>query len=396
MPRKRLQRKKTSVRGIWQEGPDRFLVRARWIDSKTGKEMKAEGLATTFPEAVVLKDTLKNRGDTAQAKPGRTRLGAYAEQWLEEHAEELAPSTRDRYATELAHAVTGLGEHFLDAIDEHDVLRWRNGMLKAGARPTVNGRLRVLRRLLDQAQHAGLLARNPARLVKELSVSRTGGRRGCALQAAEFERVLKAIKCLSAERKIAADVGRMLLTLAWTGMRRGELFALKWVDIEEREIHVTRSVWRGLEKSTKTDDPRRVPIPEPLAEVVAEQRRWLMETQQPGLVSGLVFPASARRAAQAAARRGSDEVSWYRSMSVLDEPLKAVVARAGVPEISLHSFRRTYENLLRAAGVDELVRRSLAGWRTEKAQEIYAGVHPNERAQAAKRMVDLVFAKGEP
>ena len=46
---------------------------------------------------------------------------------------------------------------------------------------------------------------------------------------------------------------------------------------------------------------------------------------------------------------------------VLDKPLRRVVAEAGVPRITPHSFRRTYENLLRQSGVDDLVRRSVAG-----------------------------------
>lgn len=44
-------------------------------------------------------------------------------------------------------------------------------------------------------------------------------------------------------------------------------------------------------------------------------------------------------------------------------------------DISAHSLRRTWENLLREAGVEQLVRRSMAGWRSEKAQAIYATVN---------------------
>jgi hypothetical protein len=48
------------------------------------------------------------------------------------------------------------------------------------------------------------------------------------------------------------------------------------------------------------------------------------------------------------------------------------------------------ENLLRKAGVDDLVRRSMAGWRSEEAQRIYANVDPEERQAAAKALVALV------
>lgn len=41
-------------------------------------------------------------------------------------------------------------------------------------------------------------------------------------------------------------------------------------------------------------------------------------------------------------------------------------------------------------GVDDLVRRSLAGWRSHDAPEIYAGVDKRERDEAGQAMVQLV------
>jgi len=40
---------------------------------------------------------------------------------------------------------------------------------------------------------------------------------------------------------------------------------------------------------------------------------------------------------------------------------------------------------MREAGVDQLVRRALAGWRSEKAQAIYATVNKDERDAAGRR-----------
>ena len=71
--------------------------------------------------------------------------------------------------------------------------------------------------------------------------------------------------------------------------------------------------------------------------------------------------------------------------------LRKIVERSGVTPISPHSFRRTWENVLRQAGIDLLVRRSLAGWRTEEAQAIYATVDPAERSAAGRRVVELVL-----
>ena len=166
--------------------------------------------------------------------------------------------------------------------------------------------------------------------------------------------------------------------------------ALRFDDVRDGELWIERSVWRRNLKTTKTDDPRRVVIVEPLAEVLGEQRRWLVETQHPALATGLIFPAQPKQAKGGQTRRGTGEESWFRSESVMDVPLRRVVEAANITPISLHSLRRTYENLLRKAGVDDLVRRSLAGWRSPEAQRIYATVDPEERRTAARALVGLV------
>ena len=183
----------------------------------------------------------------------------------------------------------------------------------------------------------------------------------------------------------------MLVVLAWTGIRRGELMALRFEDVSSGELHVERAVYRGQEKGTKTDDPRRVALPPPAVEAITQQQAWLDKTSHPGRPSGLIFPASFQQAKAGAARRGVTELNWFRSGSVLDRPLAKVVEHAGIPPVSPHRFRRTYENLLRRAGVDELVRRSLAGWRSDDAQEIYAAVDKGERIAAGEAMVELVL-----
>ena len=169
-----------------------------------------------------------------------------------------------------------------------------------------------------------------------------------------------------------------------------ESLALRFSDIVGGEIRVERSVWRRQEKVGKTDDPRRITIVEPLQAVLDEQRQWLLETQHPGLESGLVFPARPGNAKAGRARRGSDEVVWYRSGSALRKPLVLIAKEAGVPRVSPQGLRRSFEDLMREAGVEDLVRRAVAGWRSEKAQAIYATVKRKDRDAAAAAVVNLV------
>src|SRR5262249_14591655 len=152
--------KKTKVPGVWHDGTGRFLVRARWRDAKTGKRMKREAVARTFEEAVVLQQTLK---DVVDARTTRMRFADYAGEWLKGRAHELAPSTRERYVAELARIVTVLGDHFVDAIEEGDVRKWRDELAKHVSAGTVNAHHRTLRVALEPLARKGVLRRNPAR-----------------------------------------------------------------------------------------------------------------------------------------------------------------------------------------------------------------------------------------
>jgi len=291
--------------------------------------------------------------------------------------------------------MTHFGNWWVDAIDESGIEDWQEAMAHENAAATVNGWHRVLRLVLDRAVREKLLTHNPARAVSALPEPRTGGKRGTALEAEGFRQYIGAAMALSGQG-VSPDIVRHILMLAWTGMRMGESLALRFEDDVDNELHIERSVWHRHEKATKTDDPRRVTVVQPLREILDEQRRWLIATQHPGLCSGLVFPARPQSAKTGMARRGVDEVSWYRAHSVLNKPMAKVAEKAGLNPISPHSLRRTFEDLLRNAGVEQLVRRAVAGWRSEKAQSIYANVNRTDRDAAADAFVKLVGVGGGP
>ena len=49
--------------------------------------------------------------------------------------------------------------------------------------------------------------------------------------------------------------------------------------------------------------------------------------------------------------------------------------------------------MMREAGLEQMVRRAVAGWRTEKVQGIYATVVSKDRQAAARAMGNLVITR---
>lgn len=392
MPIRKENVEPTGVPGIRRHGPDRFHVVATWIDRKTGRRRKREGIAGSFEDAVVLRRRFRVEVDLEP--PTRMRLGDFAPRWLAGKKRDLAESTVERYVGSLAHICERFGDYWIDAIDPGDIEDWLEESLRWPRAPaTVNGWLRVLRCLFDGAIRARLRLDNPARLVRARKEGRTAGARGRALSADQLGRFLRAARSLGQSGRIPIDAARILQVIAWTGMRRGEALALMWSDVIDDELHVVRAISRGKLKTTKTDDPRIVGMPQALKGLLKAQRAWLSTQEHP--CEAFIFPASPSLAMRRARRLGSDPI-WIKPESSLRKPLRDVVAEGELPAITIHSLRRTYENLLRRAGVDEQVRRTMAGWRSTATQAIYAGVDAAERLQAAEALADLLQSREAP
>ena len=380
--------------GIYQDGPERFLVRARWTDER-GIRKKREAIAKTLEEAVALQKSLKR--EESPPRVTKERFNNFAQRWLTEESTTLEDSTLERYTVALAHACARFGAFYVSALTPRDIRSWLKSSLEEGyATPTTNSWLRVLRTVLDTAVEDKLIELNPARKVKALAEGRTKGKRGTSLTATQLRDFVCMTQEMVASSAISEDVGRMILVIAWSGLRRGEARGLMWHHWANEELHIEQAIWRRKKKGTKTEDPRRVAVVGPLVNVLNEQRRWLEAIKHPGRHTGLMFPASPRHAKASSTRRGVKEICWLRGASTLDTPIARIAKAAGVPPVCNHSFRRTYEDLLRRSGAEDMVRKSLAGWRSDGAQAIYMTVDPSERREAAQNFVDLVMRDGTP
>lgn len=379
--------------GITKLEDGRFLVLKTWIDPNTGiRRYRRRIVAGTMEDAIKARAELREQ-KSRETKPLRPRFADFAESWLARHSKrrKLEPSTLERYTADVAHLTVDFGQWWVDAITFDALEKWQADIAPSYAAPTINGWHRTMRLILDSASRNGIVRGNPARDLPVLPEKRTKGARGTALSSNELRAFIQAIPACVEATTIPIDIGRALLVLAWTGMRIGEVIALQWSDIADGEIHVDRSVWRGMAKSNKTDDPRRVTIVEPLREAFADQRQWLLSTQHAGIGSGLVFPASPKQVAAGKSRRGSGDPCWFRSQSTIQGAVREVCKAAKCPRITPHSLRRTFEDLLREAGVEQLVRRAVAGWRSDRAQGIYATVKREDRDAAADAVRKLVL-----
>ncbi|HJV25324.1 MAG TPA: tyrosine-type recombinase/integrase [Aromatoleum sp.] len=194
--------------------------------------------------------------------------------------------------------------------------------------------------LFAKAVEWGFLDRNPAQGVK---VSGKKVSRDRFLQADELPRFFAAL----AEEPNDTLRDFILLALL-TGARRANLCAMHW-----REIDLRAGVWRI--PRTKNDEPQTVTLsPEAVA---------ILETRQPTIGGGFVFPG--------------DSASGH-----LVEPKKGVMrvmARAGIPYgrdvengVTLHDLRRTFGSWQARTGASLAIIGKSLNHKSQQATAIYA------------------------
>ena len=219
----------------------------------TGKRLIKNVLGRTQAEVKEkLKVSIAERQRLDIFKTGSYTVASWVRTWYEVYAEpRIRPNTREYYTNYIEnHIVPGIGKIMLDKLTAIQIQRFYNNLPKNGrvqrkgypelkdkslGPRVVRGVHTLLSNCLDQAVAERLILTNPAQ--------------GCKLPKLEK----KEMRILPQEKigMYLAEANRRGLLAAFyleltTGLRRGELLALLWTDLdaESRTISVTKQVNR--------------------------------------------------------------------------------------------------------------------------------------------------------
>jgi integrase len=266
-----------------------------------------------------------------------TSFETYARAWLENYAARaVRPRVLAGYRKAIEDFVALFGARPLTALTRSDVKAFVAAKLAEGYAPaSVRNRLVPLRELLGHALEDGLIVANPAAGVR---IPQGNKRKLAPPSRDEVERLL------AHARPDAVPV----LTLAATcGLRRGEIFALRWadVDFEAGTIHVHASNYGAqVSETTKSEAGERfVPL-------FASARTTLAETK---LRSS--FTRDADFVFATAVGTPLDPGNFVR------REFKPALARAGLREFRFHDLRHFAVSALIAEGADIKLLQAIAG-----------------------------------
>jgi integrase len=294
--------------------------RARTFDRKPDAEAWDREVKRRQQLGVLAVQQLTDRGMT---------LGEWiVQRWTPEHGVTLEQSTRVRYANAHAlHIAPTLDDVPLREITVSLLRRWQAGLIAGGMKPVSVHKCRTfLSSVLRHAAEAEAIPANPLALVRA--------------PRAEHREQVRALAPATVERiraSLDAEGAAIVAVLAYSGLRPGELRALRWGDVRERTLLVQRGADSdGKAKTTKTRSVRTVRLLAPLA---ADLREWRMASGRPS-DDALVFPAPD------GAAWTKDDWDVFRANG-----WKTACKRAGlVPVPRPYDLRHSFASLLLAEG----------------------------------------------
>ncbi len=356
------------------DGTRRYDVRYRAAGRQRTKTFRRRKDADRF---LAKQMTAVHDGSYVEMQP--TRMGDVFDSWLDDvdtrvMERNLKASTAATYRSGInKHLLPAFGDFRSDQLTPAVMSKWRRSLatrIAAGtmARKTFNNIFNQLHVILEWARlpAQSFLAHDPLIGQKRFKRER---------REAEF--------CedddITALLKAAADApeGNAIIHLGlFAGLRRGEIFALQWRDIEGGNgevggrIRVRRSLYAGEVTTPKTAaGERTVDAPQRVLDVLAAHRATC-----PSIGQGFIFRT----------RTGApiDPSWWYRETFV--EIRKRAKLR---PTVSLHSLRHTYASLLIRQGENpKYVSRQLGHASTSFTMDVYGHCFETTSTEAMQRL----------
>ncbi len=280
------------------------------------------------------------------------------------------PSTVADYRYILAgHLVPFFGERKLDRVDADLVADYMTHKRRDGLAPkTVANHMRFLHGLFSFAVKRGWMAVN---LVAQIDRPPAAGANP-DIRFLELHEIDAVIREVPDDEKFTSTDRAIYLTAAMTGLRQGELIAIRWQDVDWQagRLRVRRNYVRGEWGTPKSKrSSRAVPM---VDRVARELERHFGESAYQGDVD-LVF--------------SHPENGNALDASALRKRYSSARKAAGVRSVRFHDLRHTFGTRMAAAGVPMRTLQEWMGHRDIQTTMIYAdyapSAHEREMAEAA-------------
>lgn len=346
-------------------------------DPETGKQVFKNVLGKTQAEVKEkLKAALEQNQKIDFSKTGKYTVAQWMKEWFENVCKvKVRPSSHQTYRGYIDnHIAPNIGKTPLEKLTTMDLQKLYRKLMKQGrverieaenqpkglSAKTVRNIHQVISSAMDFAVAQKIISENPC---KNVSLPKIEHREMQTIPAEQLLAFLQEAK--------ATGVYEMYYIELSTGLRRGELLGLKWQDIDWKNgvIHVRRQVARVngeiVEAPLKTKNSYR-------AVSISPQAIEVLKQQKAKISDEYVFPSP---------NGGPISPDSVNNM------LKRVLTRAGIPKVRFHDLRHTFATVALQNGVDvKTVSGMLGHFSAGFTLDTYAHVTTAAQKEAAQTM----------
>jgi integrase len=316
--------------------------------------------------------------------PTNITVGEFLKQWLETVRAQISLKSHERYSEIVNHfLMPSFGECQLTRLNPVSIQQTYNGWESSGRRDKKVGGLsprtrvhihRILKSALKYAVQIQLLIRNPADAVKPPRAKRP------TINTLTVEQSAILLQSLEGSKLYWA----VLLALT-TGMRRGEILALRWknVDFDKKTVRVVESLEQtksGLRfKAPKTEKTRAILLP---TYAVKKLGTWKEEQAKQLATEGI----EQTNESLVCGRWDGEPVHPH---TITHKFVAAIKRLPSIPRVRFHDLRHSHATQLLAAGIHPKIAQERLGHSSiTTTLDLYSHVTDTMQIEAASRLDD--------
>ena len=361
--------------GKVKDGLTQYRVRVNYTDAN-GVYRRIEKLVYGKAEAREMEMELEESCSEANQNR-RLTVSDLLDIYEDAQRHNVRETTLDKATSSIrGYVLPTLGRVRLDRLNSKQLIAWKNKIGDSDlALSTKQRHYKSFNALLNFAVTHDYLQQNPLKKIGNFKdVNNTESCPDLRYYTAdEYLLYSRAARLIAEEKNTISEWSfYVFFSIAfYTGMRKGEINALRWSDIDERTIHVRHSIAQKLkggdrESGTKNKSSiRSLQIPKPLLFILEEHRSRLTDAnmyREDAYICGIDKPLR------------DTSIDYHNRINAKE---------AGVKRITIHEFRHTHASLLVNEGINiQEIARRLGHAKVEETWKTYAHLYPREEERA--------------
>ena len=367
-----------------KNGKQKYRVRINYTDSY-GKAKQIDRVVYGNEEAKQLERELNYKLSTQEISPKMT-LQQLFEEYMSVKKHEVRETSLDKSNRILnRYVLPNFKDTRIDKITIPMIQKWKQTLsdqeLSITTRKNIYGEFRAL---VNYAVKMEYIAKNPVIVAGNFKAPLEPKKEMLYYTADEFKKYIETVKKYAVEAENSGSVFEwnyyVFFNIAFfTGLRKGEIYALTWNDISDNYLSVTKSVVQKLKGGDRITPPknkssiRTIQIPIPLKNVLEEHYKRCKNID--GFTDDMFICGGPRP---------------IRDTS-LEKINKKIADMAGVKQIRIHDFRHSHASLLANEGINiQEIARRLGHSKISITWETYSHLYPREEERAIQILDKIV------